>query len=149
MKKLYYAAAVYMVLGLAGGLYYRELTKLNDFTGQTQLGVVHTHLLVLGMAFFLTMILFERAFTLSESKAFRWFFWIYNVGLVMTATMMTVHGTMTVLGKTTGAAISGIAGMGHILLTVALVLFFVCLRGRLFAKDPAGGTAARKGSVTA
>ncbi|MFD6906486.1 DUF2871 family protein [Streptomyces sp. DSM 116494] len=35
------------------------------------------------------------------------------------------------LGKDTSPAISGIAGMGHILLTVALVFFFVCLHHRL------------------
>ncbi|WP_433214011.1 DUF2871 domain-containing protein [Microtetraspora malaysiensis] len=149
MKKLYYAALVYMVLGLAGGLYYRDLTKMKNFTGETQLSVVHTHFLVLGMVFFLIMILFERVFTLSESRAFTWFFWVYNTGLVMTATIMTVHGTMTVLGKETGAAIAGIAGMGHILLTVALVLFFVCLRGRLFPKDPAVRRGVEKNSVAA
>ncbi|GLX02549.1 DUF2871 domain-containing protein [Microtetraspora sp. NBRC 16547] len=152
MKKLYYAALVYMALGLAGGLYYRDLTKANDFTGQTQLGVVHTHLLVLGMFFFLIMILFERAFALSKSRLFGWFFWIYNAGLVMTVTIMTVHGTLTVLGKTSGAALAGIAGLGHILLTVALILFFVCLRGRLFpksAEDAADRPAVADGSAVA
>ncbi|MFF3669396.1 DUF2871 domain-containing protein [Microtetraspora malaysiensis] len=149
MKKLYYAALVYMVLGLAGGLYYRDLTKMKNFTGETQLSVVHTHFLVLGMVFFLIMILFERVFALSESRAFTWFFWVYNAGLALTATIMTVHGTMTVLGKETGAAIAGIAGMGHILLTVALVLFFVCLRGRLFPKDAAVRPGAEKSSAAA
>ncbi|WP_433413058.1 DUF2871 domain-containing protein [Microtetraspora malaysiensis] len=149
MKKLYYAALVYMVLGLAGGLYYRDLTKMKNFTGETQLSVVHTHFLVLGMVFFLIMILFERVFALSESRAFTWFFWVYNAGLALTATIMTVHGTMTVLGKETGAAIAGIAGMGHILLTVALVLFFVCLRGRLFPKAAAVRPGAEKSSAAA
>lgn len=138
MKKLYYSALVYMILGLAGGLYYRDLTKLNDFTGETQLAVVHTHLLVLGMVFFLVMVLFERAFQLTASRLFGWFFWTYQAGLILTVGMLTLHGTMTVLGNETGPAIAGIAGLGHILLTVALVLFFLCLRRRLF---PAKGQA--------
>ncbi len=60
MRKIYYAANTYMILGLAGGLYYRELTKLNHFTGDGQLGLVHTHLLALGMLFFLVMLHWRR-----------------------------------------------------------------------------------------
>lgn len=33
MKRLYYAALTYMILGLAAGLFYREFTKANDYTG--------------------------------------------------------------------------------------------------------------------
>ncbi|MGH8882555.1 MAG: DUF2871 family protein, partial [Stackebrandtia sp.] len=33
-----------MVLGLAGGLFYREFTHADDFHGDTQLSIVHTHL---------------------------------------------------------------------------------------------------------
>ena len=32
---------------MAGGVFYREFTKLFDFTGKTTLGVIHGHLLVL------------------------------------------------------------------------------------------------------
>ena len=50
MRRLFNAAFLYTILGLAGGLFYRELTHINRFTGDTQLAVVHTHFLVLGMA---------------------------------------------------------------------------------------------------
>lgn len=128
MKKLYYAALLYTILGLAGGLFYRTLTHANDFTGDTQLAVVHTHFLVLGMVFFLIVILFERVFALSQYKLFNWFFWTYNVGLVWTASFMVFNGTNTVLGNAVSPAVAGMSGIGHILLTVALILFFVCLR---------------------
>lgn len=132
MKKLYYAAAAYTVLGLLGGLYYRELTKAQDFTGDTQLAVVHTHFLTLGTIVLLIVMLLERAFTLSGSRWFTPFYWTYNVGLVITVGVMAWHGTVTVLdgpklGDTTAAMISGIAGLGHILLTVALLCLFVAL----------------------
>jgi nitric oxide reductase large subunit len=133
MKKLYNAALLYTILGLAGGLFYRTLTHANDFTGSTQLAVVHTHFLVLGMLFFLGVILFERAFALSQSKLFNWFFWTYNVGLLWTAGFLTFNGTNTVLGNSVSPAIAGMSGGGHILLTVALILFFLCLRSRLLA----------------
>ncbi|WP_433251346.1 DUF2871 domain-containing protein [Streptosporangium sp. CA-135522] len=135
MKKIYYAAHTYMIVGVISGLYYRELTKLNDFTGDTQLGVVHTHLLALGMLFHLIVLALEKLFTLTDSKLFDWFFWVYNLGLALTVLMMTVHGTQTVLGATTGAAISGIAGLGHIVLTVGLILFFTNLGKRIPAQS--------------
>lgn len=53
-----------MILGLVSGLYYRELTKLNAFTGDSQLGLVHGHLLALGVLFFLIVLALEKAFTL-------------------------------------------------------------------------------------
>jgi uncharacterized protein DUF2871 len=133
MKKLYNAALLYTILGLAGGLFYRTLTHANDFSGFTQLAVVHTHFLVLGMLFFLGVILFERAFALSQSKWFNWFFWTYNVGLLWTAGFLTFNGTNTVLGNSVSPAMAGMSGAGHILLTVALILFFLCLRSRLLA----------------
>lgn len=132
MKKLYYSALLYTIIGLAGGLFYREVTRQNNFTGDTQLAIVHTHFLVLGMLFFLGVILFERAFTLSKSKLFNWFFWTYNVGLLWTGAFQTFNGTNTVLGNTVSPALAGMSGMGHILLTVALILFFLCLRPSLF-----------------
>lgn len=134
MKKLYYAALLYTIVGLAGGLFYRELTHLNNFTEDTQLAVVHTHFLVLGMVFFLGVVVFERVFTLSKSKLFNWFFWTYNVGLIWTGAFMIFNGTNTVLGNSISPAVAGMSGMGHILLTVALILFFICLRPFLFAE---------------
>lgn len=135
MKKLFNAAAFYTFLGLAGGLFYRTLTHANDFAGHTQLAVVHTHFLVLGMIFFLGVILFERAFQLTKSRLFNWFFWTYNVGLVWTGGFLTFNGTNTVFGGTTSPMMAGISGMGHIVLTVAIAIFFLCLRDRIFSTE--------------
>ncbi|MFI1718782.1 DUF2871 domain-containing protein [Streptomyces litmocidini] len=137
MKKLLNAAHLYMIVGVVGGLYYRELTKAEHFTGQTQLGVVHTHALALGMLFFLVVLALEKLFSLTASALFGWFFWIYNAGLVITVGMMTLHGTLTVLGHDSGAAISGIAGLGHILLTAGLILLFITIGKRLQAQPQA------------
>ncbi|MFG2683121.1 DUF2871 domain-containing protein [Streptomyces sp. NPDC048392] len=99
MKKLYYSAVLYTALGLAAGLYYRELTKANDFTGPTQLAVVHTHLLVLGTLVFLIAIALEKTLHLTRGRFFSTFVWTYHAGLLLTTGLMTVHGTLTVLGK--------------------------------------------------
>ena len=57
MKRLMNASIVYGVLGLiVGGVFYREFTKLNGFTGFTTLSVVHTHYLILGISMILVLI---------------------------------------------------------------------------------------------
>ena len=52
MRRLLYSFLFYMVIGLLSGFYYRELTKAHDFVGDTQLSLVHTHTLILGMFMF-------------------------------------------------------------------------------------------------
>ncbi|WP_062287682.1 DUF2871 domain-containing protein [Demequina phytophila] len=137
MQRLYTAAFTYAIAGLASGLYYRELTTLNDFEGQrTMLSGVHTHLLALGTLVLLIVLVLEKVFRLSGSRMFGWFFWSYNVALVVTAMMMGWHGTLTVLGRESGAAIAGMAGLGHIAMTCALVLLFLSL-GKALKRDTA------------
>lgn len=131
VKKNYYAALLYMIAGLAAGLFYREFTKANDFTGETQLSVAHTHLLALGMLVFLIVLALDRVFDLSSLRLFTLFFWFYNVGLVLTTAMMITHGILTVMGRDVSPAISGIAGLGHILITLGLIHLFLVLRRRL------------------
>ncbi|WP_329359530.1 DUF2871 domain-containing protein [Streptomyces sp. NBC_01483] len=131
MRKSYYAAHVYMILGVISGLYYREFTKANDFTGDTQLALIHTHLLALGMLGFLIILALDKQFALSGTKLFTYFFWFYNTGIAITVAMMFVHGTETVLGDHVPKAVPLTAGLGHTLLTVGLILLFILLGKRL------------------
>ncbi|MBO1330194.1 DUF2871 domain-containing protein [Streptomyces sp. VRA16 Mangrove soil] len=144
MRKSYYAAHVYMIVGVLSGLFYREFTKANDFTGDTQLAVMHTHLLALGMLGFLIVLALDKQFGLSGSKLFTNFFWFYNAGMVVTVGMMGVHGCLTVLGDSVPEVVPMVAGLGHILLTVGLILLFVVLGRRL--KEPVGGAARAAGA---
>lgn len=127
MKKLYYAAVTYGILGLAAGLFYRDYTKLNDFTGSTQLVVMHTHLLALGMLVMLIVLALEKLFTLSNTKWFNLFFWHYNAGLLLTVAMMLVIGLRDVASQPSIPMINGISGLGHIILSVAIVFLFIAL----------------------
>ncbi|HEY3506486.1 MAG TPA: DUF2871 domain-containing protein [Actinocatenispora sp.] len=127
----YYAAHTYMIVGVVSGLFYREFTKANHFTGDTQLAVVHTHLLTLGMLGFLIVLALDRPFHLSGTRLFTGFFWFYNAGIAVTVGMMGVHGCLTVLGDHVPEAVPLVAGLGHVLLTVGLVLLFVHLGKRL------------------
>ncbi|HQR78939.1 MAG TPA: DUF2871 domain-containing protein [Actinomycetota bacterium] len=145
MRKLFYASFAYMLAGVTAGLFYREFTKLNDFPeGQfTQLGLAHTHLLALGFIVLLIVLALEKVFTISRSrKLFDWFFWLYNAGLILTAAMLILHGSLTVLGEESNKMISGIAGLGHMLITAGMIVFFVALRRAVIQPAPAADTAA-------
>ena len=131
MKKILNAAFIYMIAGVASGLFYREFTKLNGFPeGKfTQLGLVHTHLLTLGFIVLLIALVIEKVFRISRRpKLFAWFFWLYNAGVILTSGMLIWHGSLTVLGQESSKMIAGIAGLGHMLLTAGMVVFFVALR---------------------
>ena len=128
MKRYINSALLYAVLAMAGGVFYREFTKFNDFTGKTTLSVVHTHYFLLGMTFFLVLLLLEKSFSFTGAKTGR-VLAVYHVGLNLTATMLVVRGVTQVLipmlSSGMSAAISGIAGIGHILLGVSIVLLLM------------------------
>ena len=152
MLRLFYASFAYMVAGVLSGLFYREFTKLNDFPegGSTQLGLAHTHLLTLGFIVLLIVLLLEKVFTLSRSRLFGWFFWIYNAGVVLTSAMLIWHGSLTVLGEESSKMIAGIAGTGHMLLTAGMVLLFLSLRRAILTdRRSRGGAAAEAAEVAA
>ncbi len=48
MRKIAKLSFFYSMLGMFLGVFYREFTKLNDYTGETVLNGLHTHVLVLG-----------------------------------------------------------------------------------------------------
>ena len=108
--------------------------------------MAHTHLLALGFMLFLIFLALEKVFALSRHRQlFNSFFWLYNVGVVLTVGMQISHGILTVLGKESNEMISGIAGLGHIFITVGLTVFLVNL-GRAIKEPDEGST---KASVNA
>lgn len=88
MKKYLNISFLYAVAAMAGGVFYREFTKFNGYTGTTALGKVHTHLFLLGMLMFLVIALYAAA----------------------------------------NASISGIAGIGHILIGAGIILLLLSLK---------------------
>lgn len=131
MKRYINTALLYAVLAMAGGVFYREFTKFNGFTGQTALSVVHTHYFVMGTVVFLLLLLLEKTFAFSNGKTGK-ILAVYHVGLNLTAVMFLVRGVTQVLSTPLSsgmsAAISGVAGIGHILLGVGLVLLLLNIK---------------------
>ncbi len=130
MKKLFNTALVYGILGLALGVFYREFTKLNGFTGVTQLSFLHVHTLVLGMFFFLIVLLLNKEFNLSEHKYFNIWFYLYNIGFLGTISVMITRGTMQVLQYNMNG-LNHVAGLFHAILGVAIIWFMVILGNHL------------------
>ena len=138
MKRYMNLSLVYAVLAMVGGVFYREFTKFNGFTGKTTLGVVHPHYFLLGMVFFLLLLLMEKNFGFTGPKTGRVLI-AYQVGLNLTTVMLVVRGVTQVLGTSLSsgmtAAISGMAGIGHIILGVSLVVLLVQIRRSVAAAE--------------
>lgn len=138
MKKLYNTAFIYTLLALAAGLVYRELPKFFAYQGTTRLSLLHVHFFVLGMVFFLLALILEKLFGISRGKGYKAFFLTYNLGLALTTGILAVRGVLDVLEAELApgldASLAGLAGIGHILLTVGIVLFFLLLGRSLGSK---------------
>lgn len=136
MKRYINTALLYAILAIVGGVFYREFTKFNGFTDKTTLSVVHTHYFLLGMVFFLLLLLLEKNFSFTSEKTRR-VLTAYHMGLNLTAVMLVVRGVTQVLvpalSSSMSAAISGIAGIGHILLGVSLLLLLVQIKRSISA----------------
>ena len=117
MKKYANSALIYAILAMVGGVFFHEFTKF-----------VHTHYFALGMIVFLLLVLLENALHITDAKVSR-AVTAYHIGLNATAAMLVVRGVPQVLGIELAhgmdAAISGIAGLGHIVLGVSIVLILL------------------------
>ncbi len=131
MKRYINVALLYAIFAMVGGVFYREFTKLNGFTGKTTLAVVHIHYFLLGMVFFLLLLLLEKNFTFTGAKTGR-ILVVYHIGLNLTAVMFVVRGVTQVmvpaLSSGMSSAISGMAGIGHILLGISMVSLLIQIR---------------------
>lgn len=131
MKRYMNSALLYAILAMAGGVFYREFTKFNGFTAKTTLSVVHTHYFLLGMVLFLLLLVLEKNLSFTGAKTGQ-LLTVYHIGLNLTAVMLAVRGVTQVVGtnlfRGADAAISGMAGIGHILLGVGLVLLLLQIR---------------------
>ena len=132
MKKYINIAFIYAIFAMIGGIFYREFTKLNAFTGETTLSVVHLHLFVLGTIVFLLIAIFSHITDLTKQKTFKYFFRLYNIGLPFMTIMFLVRGIIQVLSidisRSISYSISGISGISHIILGISIILLFIALR---------------------
>ena len=134
MKRYANASLLYALIAMAGGVFYREFTKFSGFTGKTALSVVHTHYFLLGMVFFLLLLLLEKSFAFSGEMT-GCVLALYHVGLNVTGAALLVRGVAQVLAlplsRAMDASLSGVAGIGHLLLGVSMVLLLLRIRKKV------------------
>lgn len=125
MKRLMNASTVYGVLALVAGVFYREFTKLNGFTSFTTFSVVHTHYLMLGMVFFLLLVVVEKNFHFVDNKVLKYLLF-YHIGLNLTVVMLVIRGVVQVLSL--DALIAVLFGIAHLILGISMVLVLISIR---------------------
>lgn len=132
MKKLINTAFIYAIVGMVAGVFYREFTKIIGYTGLSNLSVLHTHVFVLGMIMFLIVAALSTQLDIVNHEKFSKFYKTYNLGLILTITMLFARGMTQALeiGLSNGlnASISGISGLAHIILAAGIMYLFTILR---------------------
>jgi len=116
MKKMVKTSMFYFAAALIAGVFYREFTKFNQFSGRTALSLLHTHLFVLGMFLFLILAIFCSIMPqILESKKMKKFYVLMNISLPLFVFTLLVRGVAQVLeidlSSALNASLSGIAGM--------------------------------------
>ena len=124
-------ALIYALIAIIFGVFYREFTKFSHFIGVTNLSVIHTHYFLLGMFFFLVLMLAEKSLSFSGKNTGKVLI-VYQLGLNITGIGFLIRGLTQVWGTelstAADASISGISGIGHILLGTGLVLLLLQIR---------------------
>lgn len=128
MKFFGITSLIYAAIGLGCGVFYREFTKFFDFTKNTVLSGVHTHYFALGMLFFILLLILDKLFSFATKKS-RWIFIVYHIGLNLTCALLIARGIVETIGvelsNGINSMISGIAGAGHIILAIGIILILV------------------------
>ena len=124
-------ALVYGIAAMVFGVFYREFTKFSHFSGKTNLSVMHTHYFMLGMFFFLMLMVIEKVLAFSDKGVGKAVF-LYQVGLnnngIGFLVRVLTHVWGTELRRGMDASISGTAGIGHILIGGCMVVLLVRIR---------------------
>lgn len=130
-KKYFKISFIYLIFGLFIGAFYREYTRIIGFTGRTNLSLAHTHSLVLGFVVFFMLALFAKNFDLNEDKKEKKFFNTYNFSLIIVIGTLIARGFYQIYdldNASLSAAISGIAGIGHIAIAFAFYFLYTYLK---------------------
>ena len=99
-----------------GGVFYREFTTLS---------VVHTHYLMLGMVFFLLLVVVEKNFHFVDNKVLKYLIF-YHIVLILTVFLLTIRGVVQVLSLDVSSAV--LSGIGHLILGISMILVLISIR---------------------
>lgn len=115
----------FSVTGLMNGVIYREFTKFYAYTAPNHLGKLHVHTLVLGFLVLFLLYILVKHYGKEALQSLKKPFYLYLSGVIFTIANMGVQGFFDIVGGDKThikiAALDGMSGIGHILLSVGLV----------------------------
>lgn len=113
-------ALAYLFFGIFAGAFYREIGKIYPVV--TKMAFLHVHLIVLGFVLLTLayLLLRDRPF---ENTRLKKLLTIYNFGMFFSFSSMFLHGLIDsyMVGAFARIGMVAVSGVGHILLTVALI----------------------------
>lgn len=114
-------AFAYLLSGILVGASYRELSKVFDVT--KYMSLAHAHLIVLGFVLPGIFYLLIKNSDLADEKIKK-LFNLYNFGIYLAFTSMIIHGLVDshMPMELTEMGLTSISGVGHILLTISIIL---------------------------
>lgn len=132
LKKYANLSLIYFILAMVAGVFYREYTKALDFQGRTALAFVHGHFLVLGTLLMLIVLILAKVINVDEEKKMKPFLVLHSIGLPLMGGCLFVRGIFqvkgTLLSSAADHAISGIAGVSHVLVFIALLMLLLSVK---------------------
>ena len=131
-KRTVYIGFAYAVLGLTAGVFNVWFSRGYGFDGSSALSTVHTHLLMLGMTFNLLAGVVISQLGMPRDAVVKTYCAIFNLGVATAAFAQLWRGVHEVRGTDFSQlvewyepAIRLTAGVGHALIGVGLIIFFV------------------------
>lgn len=113
-------ALSYLFFGIIAGAFYREIGKI--YPVEVKMAFLHVHLIVLGFVLLTLayLLIRDRAY---ENGRLKKLFTIYNFGMFFSFSAMFLHGMIDgyTLGNVARIGMIAMSGVGHILITVALI----------------------------
>ena len=130
-KKIGKGAVVCLELGLLLGALYREFTRINGFTERTTLSLAHPHMLLLGAVFSFALFLYLRV-EKEDGQNLHRNYRFYLVTIYYFIASLVIRGIYTLVSGGAAlypdAALSRMAGIGHIALTISIIALILKAR---------------------
>ena len=132
IKHIINSAITYMIFALISGVFFREFTKLYSYSGSTTLSLLHGHYFTLGLFLMLFLVILEKQFNFLKITKVKKYIIIYHIGLNITGLMLLLRGITKIvsnnLSSSLDASISGLSGLGHILLSYSFIMMFLKIK---------------------
>lgn len=127
MKKLVRISTIYALLGTVAVVFYLIFTKQHHYEGQTLLSSLYLFLFGLGTVFHLLIAILDKLFNFTNHKLYSPFLIVHNVGMFVSSLVMLGKGINSVTGAEKSVLLSAFTGIGHLIIAIAGISFFVIL----------------------